>query len=150
MNVRMRTDNYKYNDDITIMTLNERRINNKAFMENYLEDAYMFVADEIPYKYEHELATMLIKEGDRYEVKDIEPYRLFIAYWGMNRTYGKRHSPLFYTFDLYELKYDEDKDALVTENGKVIINEDIFNDLSAIFYYILNITHRKEGTNDNS
>ena len=161
MELRANTSkNYDFNENITINLVTAERAKNQAFLDAYVNDALLFIFNRNNTAIEQMLIDMCDKKDiDPAEIK-VDPYGKFLAMHGMKQ-WKKQHCVLFDNFDLYKLKYDYKRNALVDENGKVIIDKEIYNELSVLFCYICNVPNtkrrnirmnkkRKEETNDNS
>lgn len=120
---------YKYNDDIVINipTVGQIRSDNEQEESNFWSDVNTFI--QTPSDMISELDSMKI---DFEQMSDYELFIiLFLAGKGSERTHK---SILFQNFSFWDLKVSEKdgKRVLIDKNEKTVINEEIYNDISAI------------------
>lgn len=151
---------YDFNENIAINLVTAERAKNQAFLDAYVNDALLFIFNRNNTAIEKMLIDMCHQNDiDPLEIKS-DPYGKFLLMHGIKQ-WEKRHCVLFGNFDLYKLKYDYKENALVDENGKTIIDKEVYNELSVLFCYICNVPNtkrrnirmskkRKEANDDNS
>lgn len=120
---------YKYNDDIVINipTVGQIRSDNEQEESSFWSDVHTFI----------QTPSDMISELDSMEIdfEQMSDYELFIILFLAGKRSGRTHkSILFQNFSFWDLNVSEKdgKTVLIDKDKKTVINEEIYNDISAI------------------
>lgn len=129
---------YRYNDNITILipTISQIRGDNEKDEEAFWSEVSLFI------KTPSDMISELDASGIDFE--ELSDYSLFILLLSLFHGRENKTCEIFENFSLWDLKpvaNNEGRVIFVDKNGKEIINEQIYNDLSEI---IADITGTKK------
>ena len=120
---------YRYNDNITILipTIAQIRGDNEKDEDGFWNEVSLFI------KTPSDMISELDALGMDFE--ELSDYELFLLLFSIFTHNDNKSCDIFENFSLWDLKPDVDKEhrvIFVDKNGKEIINEQIYNDLSKI------------------